>query len=70
MWAVTGWAVATWLKVTVVLALAVLLAWLLLAPGWFVLALGLAVLADLYAARQLAREWADEARLSCWWWAR
>ena len=70
MWATTAWALLTWAKVTAALALGVLLAWLLLPPGWFALALVLAVLADGYAARQLAREWAHEARLSCWWWSR
>ena len=35
MWAVTGWAVATWLKITVFLALGVGAAWLWCSPGWF-----------------------------------
>ncbi len=70
MWAVTGWALATWLRVTVLLGLGVLLAWLTLDPGWFWLVAGLAVLADCYAARQLCREWTHEAHLTCWWWPR
>ncbi len=70
MLAVTAWALATWAKVTAGLALGVLLAWLTLNPGWFWLVTGLAVLADLYAARQLCREWAYEARFACWWWPR
>ncbi len=70
MLAVTAWALATWAKVTVLLALGVLLAWLTLDPGWFWLVTGLAVLADGYAARQLCREWAHEARFACWWWPR
>jgi hypothetical protein len=69
MWAVSGWALATWVKVTLLLTLGVLVAWLALTPGWFWLVAALAVLADLYVVRQLAREWADEARITCWWWA-
>ncbi len=70
MWTVTGWALATWTKVTIALGLGVFVAWLALDPGWFWLVAGLAVLADLYAARQLTREWVDEARFTCWWWPR
>ncbi len=36
MWAVTGWAVATWLKITIVLAVGVGAAWVWCSPGWFV----------------------------------
>ena len=39
MWAVTGWAVATWLKITVFLALGVGAAWLWCSPGWFAAAI-------------------------------
>ena len=67
MGTVTAWALATWAKITFVLAVAVLIAWLTLSPGWFLLATGLAVLAEVYTVRQLAGEWADEARLRCWW---
>ncbi len=70
MLAVTAWALATWAKVTALLALGVLVAWLTLDPGWFWLVTGLAVLADGYTARQLAREWVHEAHLTCWWWPR
>ena len=70
MGAVTAWALATWAKVTLFLALGVLLVWLLVAPGWFLLALVLGAVAEAYTVRQLAREWADEARLRCWWWNR
>ena len=69
MWAVTGWAFVTWVKVTVVLALGVFVAWLTLDPGGFYLVAALAVIADGYAVRQLCREWAHEARLT-WWWSR
>ena len=70
MAAVTAWALATWAKVTLVLALGVLLAWLTLPTDWFWFLTALAVLAQCYTLRQLAREWADEARLRCWWWNR
>jgi hypothetical protein len=70
MAAVTAWALATWAKVTLVLALGVLLAWLTLSTYWFWFVTALAVLAECYTLRQLAREWADEARLRCWWWNR
>lgn len=67
MWAVTGWAVATWLKLTVLLAFGVGAAWLWLDSGWFSVACIGAVLTELWAARQLGREWAYEARASWWW---
>ena len=69
MWAVTGWALATWLKVTVFLAVAVGAVWLVwgVGSGQFLLALIGAVLLEGYAVRQLCREWAYEAR-SSWWW--
>jgi hypothetical protein len=70
MGAVTAWALATWVKVTLCLTLGVLLAWLLLSPGWFLLAAVLGIVGEAYTVRQLAREWADEARLRCWWWNR
>ena len=68
MWAVTGWAVATWLKITVFLALSVGAAWLWCSPGWFAVVVIAAVLVELWAIRQLCREWAYEAR-SSWWWS-
>ena len=70
MGAVTAWALATWAKVTLVLVLGVLLAWLTLPPGWFLLAVVLSAVGEAYTVRQLVREWADEARLRCWWWNR
>jgi hypothetical protein len=69
MWAVTGWAVATWLRITVLLALGVAAGWWLLSPGWFAVCCLGAALVELWAIRQLAREWAYEARLT-WWWSR
>lgn len=70
MWAVTGWALATWAKFTLLLAAFVGVAWLACGTGsggfWAAL-LGAGVL-EIYAVRQLAREWAYEAR-SSWWWA-
>ena len=69
MWDVTGWATATWLKTTLFLALLVGAAWLALGTGsgWFwTIALAAAVL-DLFTARQLVREWTDEASLRWWW---
>ena len=54
MWAVTGWAVATWLKITVFLALGVGAAWLWCSPGWFAVVVIAAVLVELWAIRQLA----------------
>ena len=35
MWGVTGWALRTWLRITVFLALGVGAAWLWCPPGWF-----------------------------------
>jgi hypothetical protein len=70
MWAVTGWALATGLKVTVALALLVGVVWLVWGggSGQFLLALVGAGLLEGYALRQLCREWAYEAR-SSWWWS-
>ena len=70
MWGVTGWALVTWLKVTVVLALLAGVAWLVWGghSGQFVLAVIGAVLLEVHAIRQLCREWAYEAR-SSWWWS-
>jgi hypothetical protein len=68
MWAVTGWAIGIWLRVTLLVALGLGAAWLWCSPGWFVLFVAAAVLVELWAIRQLAREWAHEAR-SSWWWS-
>lgn len=72
MWAATGWVIATWLRVTLALTAAVTVCWLTLGEhsGAFWLACTAALLAELYLSRQLLREWADEARTTCWWWAR
>lgn len=70
MWAVTGWALRTWLKLTVALAVAVGVAWLALGgTGWFALVCVGAVVAQVHTVRGLAREWSHEAR-SSWWWSR
>jgi hypothetical protein len=69
MWHTTGWAVRTWLKVT--LLLGVLLAVAAIAWGIgtrpFVLAVIVAVLVELLTIRGLCREWAFDAR-GRWWW--
>lgn len=68
---VTGWAVATWLRITLALTAAVGVAWLLLGSdsGWFWVISATAATVDLFLARQLTREWYHEARLR-WWWTR
>ena len=70
MWAATGWAVLTWLKLTALLGAVVLVCWWQLGTGsgWFLTACLTAVVVQLWAIRQLAREWAYQAR-STWWWA-
>jgi hypothetical protein len=71
MLSVTGWAVITWLRITLALVVVVALGWWLLgtASGWFWLITGAAVLVELYTIRQLGREWSWQARAH-WWWAR
>ena len=71
MWAVTGWVIATWLHVTLVLAVIVAVCWLALGAhsGAFWLVCCGALVAELYLSRQLLREWGGEARLR-WWWGR
>ena len=56
MWAVTGWVIATWLRVTLVLTAAVAVSWLALGAhsGAFWLVCAAAVLAEGYLSRQLA----------------
>jgi hypothetical protein len=68
---VTGWAVAVWLKWTLVLAAAVGIAWLVLpaGSGWFWAITATAGVIEIYVSRQLAREWLYQAHYS-WWWAR
>lgn len=70
MWAVTGWALATWLKITAFVAGAVLVTWVVYGPGsvWFWAAVLGGGALELWAIRQLGREWAYEAR-SSWWWS-
>jgi hypothetical protein len=70
MWDVTEWAVVTWLKVTTVLAVIVGASWLAFGPSSAAFALAClgAGLAELYASRQLAREWIHEAS-GRWWWS-
>jgi hypothetical protein len=71
MWAVTGWVIATWLRVTLLLAAVVAVSWLALGTHsgafWFLCIAAAA--AELYLSRQLLREWNDEAGLR-WWWTR
>jgi hypothetical protein len=68
MLALTGWALAMWLRITLALALVVALVWWL-APDWLWLALTGAALIEAWTIRQLAREWSWQARAH-WWWAR
>lgn len=65
----TMWALRTWAKLTVGLLLLVGGSWLYLgtASGWFWVITGLAVIAECYVVRQLAREWSWEARATWWW---
>lgn len=69
MGATTAWALRTWAKFTLLFALIVGGAWLYLgtASGWFWVVTGGAVVAEWYVVRQLAREWAWEARATWWW---
>lgn len=67
MWAVTGWALATWAKLTVLAALVLAVCWWQLAPGGFLLACIAAALFELWLIGALAAEWIAEAR-SSWWW--
>ena len=70
MWAVTGWVIVTWLRVTLALAAAVAVCWFALGQhsGAFWLICTAALLAEGYLSRQLLHEWAHAARLGCWWW--
>ena len=69
MWTTTGHCLATWLKVTLVLGVLVLVAGIVwgFGTGPFVIAVIAAVVLDLLAIRGLVREWAFEARGSWWW---
>ena len=65
---VTGWVLRTWLKVTAVLGLGVLVVWMFAErPGAVTAAVLVAGLAEVWTVKALAGEWASEAR-SCWWW--
>jgi hypothetical protein len=65
----TGQLIGTWLRVTLVVGLAVLIVgWIWgFGSGPFVIAVIAAVLVELLALRGLAREWMFEAR-GRWWW--
>lgn len=71
MWAVTGWAAATWLRVTLGLAAVVGVLWLVLgsSSGWFWATVVAAVFIESQTTRALVAEWGAEARHS-WWWTR
>ncbi len=71
MWAVTGWAFVTWVRITVLLGVGVGVVWLVsgVGTGPFVVVCAVAVLAEVYLVRQLHREWTYRAR-SSWWWSR
>ena len=70
MWTTTAWAVRTWLKLTVALALGVFGVWLLVDQrGWFYASLLGAALIEYWALRALGKEWAYNAQ-SRWWWSR
>lgn len=65
---VTAWVFTTWLKITAALGLGVFGVWLFSdRPGYTLLAVLGAGLAEIWTVRALAREWASEAR-SSWWW--
>lgn len=67
----TGWVLRTWFKTTLLLGLIVGVLWLVLGTGsgWFWTAVAAAALVEWLLIRQLAREWAWQARGE-WWWAR
>lgn len=67
MWAVTGWAFATWAKLTILLVIVVGVCWWQLDTGTFALACVAAGLVELWMISALAGEWVSEAR-SSWWW--
>jgi hypothetical protein len=65
----TGWCLRTWLKVTVLLAVAVLLVGVFCGfdSTQFYIGLIAAAVLDLLTIRGLVREWLFEARGSWWW---
>lgn len=69
MWETTGWAVRTWLKVTLILAAltgGVAVVWGIDSRAFGVAVIG-AVLVELATIRGLCREWAFDARCRWWW---
>lgn len=67
MWAVTGWALATWAKLTALLAVVLGVCWWQLDTSTFALACVGAALVELWLIAALFGEWVSEAR-SSWWW--
>ncbi|ALE72995.1 hypothetical protein FRP1_07630 [Pseudonocardia sp. EC080625-04] len=70
MLSTTRWALRTWAKLTLLLAVLVggLWLWLGTGSGWFWTAATLAAVCEYYVVRQLAREWSWEA-WATWWWS-
>lgn len=69
MWHTTTWAIKTWFKISIALAVVVGLVWLFTdRPGYTTAAVVLAALTDLWAIQALAREVVLEGRTFCWWW--
>lgn len=69
MWEATTWALATWLKGTLLLALLVAGCWWWFGTGSgaLVLAVITAVLIEIHLTRLLVREWTHEASFRWWW---
>jgi hypothetical protein len=69
MWEATTWALATWLKGTVLLALLVAGCWWWFGTGSGALVLTViaAVLVEIHLTRLLVREWTHEASFRWWW---
>jgi hypothetical protein len=67
MLSTTGWALKTWFKITLALAVAVFFVWLCLSTACFCLAVIAAVLIDLWVIKSLYREWVFEASFRWWW---
>ena len=68
MLSLTGWALLTWLRITLTLAGVIGLVWWL-APAWLWLGLLAGAAVQVYVIRQLGREWSWQARTH-WWWSR
>lgn len=69
MWAITGYCLTIWFKITAALIIGLAVAALVwgLGSGPFWLAVLAASLLELATIRGLARHWALEARYSWWW---